>query len=224
MEYITGSCVISERAVHKNGEKIFTADDAGVDVSAGSPRPGHSSGSPQSAGFLPAVYQHFNWQYPKFFKMDNLSRLGWAATELLLEGWDAAAYQPQEVAVVLSNASSSLDTDYKYTQTMKEIPSPSVFVYTLPNIVIGEICIRHRFKGENAFFLSAEFDAALLTRYVTYVLEAGIARACITGWVEWLGESFKAALFLIERKETADALPFTAENMDRIFKTSMTCE
>ena len=193
--------MIDERAVYKNGDRIFSAEK-----------------------ILSSLYQHFNWQYPKFFKMDNLSRLGFAAAELLLEGWEAGAYQPEEVAVVLSNANSSLDTDYKYTQTTKDIPSPSVFVYTLPNIVIGEICIRHRFKGENAFFLSVNFDAALLAQYVACVLEAGAARACITGWVEWLGESYKAALFLIERKETAGAMPFTAENMDRIFKTSTTWE
>ncbi|HEV2479315.1 MAG TPA: hypothetical protein VGS79_06615 [Puia sp.] len=204
MEYITGTCVINERAVYKNGEKIFSSTD--------------------KKNLLSSLYQHFNWQYPRFFKMDNLSRLGFAAAELLLAGWDAAAYQPHEIAVVLSNANSSLDTDYKYTRTTKDIPSPSVFVYTLPNIVIGEICIRHRFKGENAFFLSTAFDATLLMRYVSCLLEAGVARTCITGWVEWLGESYKAVLFLIERKETAGALPFTTENMDRIFKTSMTCE
>src|SRR6185437_8241367 len=208
MEYITGSCVIDGEGVYKNEKKIFS----------------FAAGSSQPAGYLPALYQHFNWQYPKFFKMDNLSRLGFAAAELLLEGWETGAYQPQEVAVVLSNANSSLDTDYRYTQTTKDIPSPSVFVYTLPNIVTGEICIRHRFKGESAFFLSTGFDPALLTRYVGYLLEAGIARACITGWVEWLGEGFKAALFLIERKKTAGAVPFTAGNMDRIFKISMPCE
>src|ERR1700761_1962609 len=195
MEYITGTCVINEQAVYRNGEKIAAISD------------------------LPALYQHFNWQYPKFYKMDNLSRLGWAAAELLLTGWDAEAYQPEEVAIVLSNASSSLDTDYKYTDTTKDIPSPSVFVYTLPNIVTGEICIRHRFKGENAFFLSNAFDPTLLTRYTSYMLEADIARVCITGWVEGLGDSFKAALFLIEKKKTADMLPLSAENMDRIFKT-----
>src|ERR1700761_966671 len=157
MEYITGSCVITEMAVWKNGEKIFAPVDKNF--------------------FLSTLYQHFNWQYPKFFKMDNLSRLGWAATELLLSGSDADAYGPEAVAVVLSNANSSLDTDYKFTETTRDIPSPSVFVYTLPNIVIGEICIRHRFKGENAFFLSAAFDPGLLSRYVGYLLEQDIAQA-----------------------------------------------
>lgn len=200
MEYITGTCVITEGAVYKNEEKIFAGDD--------------------KKSFLSSLYQHFNWQYPKYFKMDNLSRLGFAAAELLLQGWNAEAYRPEEIAVVLSNANSSLDTDYRYTETTKDIPSPSVFVYTLPNIVIGEICIRHRLKGENAFFLTTAFDPALLTRYVSHLLEAGIARACITGWVELLGDSFKAALFLIESAGASDAAPFTAENMDRIFKLS----
>jgi hypothetical protein len=190
--------VINEQAVYRNGRKIFSSKDENI--------------------FLPALYAHFNWQYPRFFKMDNLSRLGWAAAELLLEGWDVGAYAPEAVAVVLSNANSSLDTDYRYTETTRDIPSPSVFVYTLPNIVIGEICIRHRFKGENAFFLSAVFDPVLLARYVGLLLKQDIAQACITGWVEWLGDSFKAALFLIEKKEAAGALPFSAENMDRFFK------
>ena len=187
--------MITAEAVYKNGNKIVENI------------------------LLPDLYQHLNWQYPRFFKMDNLSRLGFAATELLLAGWDGTAYDPAAVAVVLSNANSSLDTDYKYTATTRDIPSPSVFVYTLPNIVIGEICIRHRFKGENAFFLSSVFDADLLFRYVSYLLAQDIARACITGWAEWLGDSFKAALFLIEKKPSATgALAFSAENMDRIFK------
>lgn len=197
MEYITQSCVITEQAVYKNGEKIFSA----------------------SGDLWPALYQHFNWQYPKYFKMDNLSRLGWAAAEVLLEGWNNN-YDAEEIAVVLSNANSSLDTDYRYTATTKDIPSPSVFVYTLPNIVIGEICIRHRFKGENAFFLSEAFDARLLAGYVTLLLTQDIARACIAGWVELLGDSFKAALFLIEKVTTADALSLSAENMENLFKNT----
>lgn len=196
MEYITGSVVIEKGTVVKDGKLIFAADPT---------------------NFFQKIYQHFDWQYPKFFKMDNLSRLGWAAAELLVEGSTVKTYQPEEVAVVLSNSNSSLDTDYKYTETTWDIPSPSVFVYTLPNIVTGEICIRHHFKGENAFFLSESFDPELLTKYVSNLLETKIARVCITGWVELLGDSYKAALYLIEKTGT---MAFSAEQMDRIFKNS----
>ena len=207
MEYITTSCVIDRKAVFKNGKPVFEALGAAA-----------SGARSHNADLLSLLYHEFDWQYAKYFRMDNLSRLGFAAAEILLQDWDAADYQPEEIAIVLSNANSSLDTDYKYTETTKEIPSPGVFVYTLPNIVIGEIGIRHRFKGENAFFVSEIFDPGLLVKYVGYLLTQKIARVCLTGWVELLGDDMKAALFLVEEKATPDAPVFSAENLSRIFK------
>ena len=105
------------------------------------------------AGFLAEAYQQLGEKYPKFYKMDHLSKLGWLGTEYLLSGaFNKAHYQPEEIGLVLSNANSSLDADIRYLESVKEMASPALFVYTLPNIVIGEISIRHNFKGENAFF------------------------------------------------------------------------
>ena len=133
--YITASCIISDHVVYKNDVPVFENKD----------------GSP--AEFLLSVYRHFEINYPKFYKMDGLSKLGWLTTEVLLkDSLLNSKYLPEAIGVVLSNTNSSLDTDIKYYKSIKEIPSPSLFVYTLPNIVIGEICIRHNFKGENAFF------------------------------------------------------------------------
>ena len=203
MEYITASCVISDRIVYKDEEKLFE----------------NKSLVPQD--FLLSVYQHFDLQYPRFYKMDNLSKLGWLASELLLKGsFHPSDYRPEDIAVVLSNANSSLDTDYKYMETVADIPSPSVFVYTLPNIMIGEICIRNTFKGENAFFLFESFDAGFLERYVHYLLKEDIAGACICGWVEFLEDDYKAALFLVEKEPAAGSGPtsFIASNMNKIFQ------
>jgi len=152
-----------------------------------------------------------------------LSKLGWLTAELLLkEGFNAADYQPEELAIVLSNANASLDTDYKYFATVKDIPSPAIFVYTLPNIMIGEICIRHKFKGENAFFISEAFDAAFIEQYVRVLMDGNNARACICGWVDVLGEEYTAALFLIETPGTpfpqTPGTPFSAATMNRIFQ------
>lgn len=215
MQYIVASCVISEQAVYKNGEQLFPVMDA-------ADRPANRSAGLQ-ADLLSSLYHHFDWQYARYFRMDNLSRLGFAAAEILLQEWEQPkACRPEDIAIVLSNANSSLDTDYKYTATTKDIPSPGVFVYTLPNIVIGEISIRHHFKGENAFFLSETFNPGLLVRYVGYLLMQGIARVCLTGWVELLGDKMKAALFLIEEKATPGAPVFSEENLDRIFKNLTT--
>jgi hypothetical protein len=205
MRYITATCIISDHVVHTNGKAVFEAPATG------------------GQDFLLSVYQHTDVQYPKFYKMDNLSKLGWLACELLLwQGFRRTDYRPEEVAVVLSNANASLDTDYKYFATVKDIPSPAVFVYTLPNIMIGEICIRHQFKGENAFFVFESFNAAFLAQYVHGLMESGSARACICGWVDVLGEEYKAALFLVEEAAgemplSGNPIPLSAENLNKLF-------
>jgi hypothetical protein len=210
MEYITASCVISDRIVYKDESAAF--ENKAADL----------------PDFLLSVYNHFDLQYPRFYKMDNLSKLGWLASELLLkDSFHPADHLPEDIAVVLSNSNSSLDTDYKYWETVQDIPSPSVFVYTLPNIMTGEICIRNKFKGENAFFLLDSFDATFLEQNVHYLLKEDIAQVCITGWVDLLGSDYKAGLFLVEKGLatgvnvfTDGANTFTAKNMSRIFQNA----
>jgi hypothetical protein len=215
MEHITASCVVEDGKVFRNGKLLFTTPRP--------PAPPAPAGAPTAPAtpteFLLATYRHFDWQYPKFYKMDPLSRLGWITTELLLgPGWDTSIYRPQDIAIVLSNAHSSLDTDYRYNDTIRDIPSPSVFVYTLPNIMIGEISIRHGIKGESAFFLSPSFDPLLLAGYTRLLLQQGIANAAIVGWVDLLGDNYKAALFLIEKTKGPETPDFSPETMQAIFQ------
>ncbi len=198
--YITSSCVICDRIVYRNGQPVFTG--------TGSPLP----------ELLVAAYRHFGFQYLKFFKMDNLGKLGWLAAEVLLSnGFDKSRYRPEDVGLVLSNANASLDTDARYYETVKVIPSPALFVYTLPNIVIGEISIRHGFKGENAFFVSGQFDAGFIEHYVSRLVNNDILQACICGWVEVLDDGYKAALFLIEKTKRENSVIFTAKNLNKLY-------
>jgi hypothetical protein len=216
MEYITASCVISDNLISINGLAVPLPGSAPTGSAPGlTPTP--APASPDPAAFLLSAYQHFGFQYPKFYKMDHLSKLAWLAAELLLsKGFSPDLYQPEDIAVVLSNSNASLDTDYKYMETVKEIPSPAVFVYTLPNIMIGEICIRHKFKGENAFFVFESFDAGFIHQYVHDLMENTMARACICGWVDVLGAEYKAVLFLVEK--VASSVPFDLISMNRIDK------
>ena len=170
-------------------------------------------------GFLASIYQHLALNYPKFYKMDNLSKLGWLAAEILLnDSFNAATYQPEEIGIILANATSSLDDDLRYFDTIKDIPSPALFVYTLPNIVIGEICIRHNFKGEHAFFIQEEFDVDFIEKQVNYLLNKNLLQAVICGWVDVLDQDYKATLFLVENTKGSNAVLFSAKNMGVIFK------
>jgi hypothetical protein len=199
--YITASCIISNHVVYKNEAPIF--ENRNVPV----------------ADFLLSVYRHFEINYPKFYKMDNLSKLGWLATEILLKGsFHMGKYDPEAIGIILANASSSLDTDIKYYESVKDIPSPSLFVYTLPNIVIGEICIRHNFKGENAFFIFDEFNAGFIEKYVSNLINNNILQTCICGWVELLDDQYKSVLFLVEKEKAGQNILFTKENLNKTYR------
>lgn len=201
--HIIGSCVIERGTVFKDDSALFENKD--VDM----------------ADFLLSVYQHFQLNYPKFYKMDNLSKLGWLASEVLLKNsFQKDQYQPEEVGLVLANRNSSLDNDIKYFESAKgEMASPSLFVYTLPNIVIGEICIRNNFKGEHGFYIQDSFDSDFIAGQVDYLLDNNVLKACICGWVDVLGQDYKAALYLVEKNQTDKSKPFSIKNINSIFET-----
>jgi len=172
--------------------------------------------------FVKGFYRHLKCDYPKFFKMDNLCKLAFVAAELLLKDHKPKG-KPEEVALVFSNAGASLDTDKTYFSSVEDksnyFPSPAVFVYTLPNIMMGEICIRHRFLGENAFFISEKFDGALLADYSESILSSGKATSVIAGWVEINDKEWEAVLFLIEPKENTNQR-LSQATLERIYNLS----
>lgn len=157
--------------------------------------------SPAFADFSKNVYTHFDINYPKFFKMSNMCKLGFLAAELLLKNQDMTATQRENCSVVLSCNSSSLHTDFEYQQTINDVPSPALFVYTLPNIVIGEICIRHGFKGEEMMFVSEKNDMKMLNTYVNALFKFPQNQLCISGFINFDNDTdYYATFFLIINK------------------------
>ena len=131
--------------------------------------------------------QHVN-DYPKFFKMDELSRLGFVAAELLLQAEGDRHSDTDDRAVSLFNRCSSLCNDRKYQATIADkndyFPSPSIFVYTLPNIVTGEIAIRNRYYGETSFYVLAARDYSFMQSVVEASFRDGTTRSALFGWID----------------------------------------
>ncbi len=93
----------------------------------------------------------------RFLRMDLMCRLGFLAVELLAVDFDALPDARRErLGVCVESFAGSLDTDIRFLQT----PRPSTFAYTLPSTVIGEICIRHRFKGPVLSLISPDTQGA----------------------------------------------------------------
>jgi 3-oxoacyl-[acyl-carrier-protein] synthase-1 len=148
---------------------------------------------------------------PKFFKMDALSKLGFIASELLLAAVDAPRPDGcDDRAVVLFNRAGSLCNDRHYQSTIQEaadyFPSPALFVYTLPNIVTGEIAIRNKYYGETSFYVLDEFRADVIEQVVTATLHDPSIHSVLGGWLECLDEAhFDALLFIVDDDESSSS-------------------
>lgn len=171
------------------------------------------------AEFLRQAYEEgLKIDYPRFYKMDPLGKLGIIATDTLLQGSAISQnHRPEEVAMVLCNHNASIEADTNYFETANTFPSPALFVYTLPNIVIGEISIRYNFKGENAFFIQEGFDAEWLYFYVNDLFRRQKTKACICGWIEAVEDQYDLCLFLVESNKTQKGLKFAPSELDRIY-------
>jgi hypothetical protein len=198
MNYISGFCILRDR-------KIISDQ--------GSP---HYQTATVEA-FCKALYDKLQPSYPKFYKMDMQSRLGFLASEILLHQHPVNHQPADATAVVLSNSTGSLDTDIRFEASRKNAASPSLFVYTLPNIVVGEICIYHDITGENAFFITPTFDAAVLTEYIDQVMQQKHTLSCIAGWVNVLGEHHDVFLYLAEKEKRGLGITHTPDEVEKMY-------
>ncbi len=146
------------------------------------------------------IYKQLGITYPKYHKMDNLSKLGFLGVELLKREIDLSHYGEDRIAQIFQNSYSSLDTDIVHQKSInnKKMASPAVFVYTLPNIVMGEIAIRNKLYGENLFILADKFLPQNWLELSSVQLALGKADAIIGGWIEIFENNFDLRLFLLD--------------------------
>ena len=169
---VISQCDITDDAVVLNGQTIVSRNT-------------------DSNTWLADIYRHIGMAYPKFFKMDNLCKAGTLAAELLLKDvdFDRETVKP-DWAVVLMNSASSLDDDRHYQTTIQDAdnyyPSPAVFVYTLANIITGEIAIRHQIGGESSFYVVPAFSPEQMDTMVSQCFSANPELThIICGWADY---------------------------------------
>jgi hypothetical protein len=200
--YIKSYCSIRKKGISLNNTTVFKSDASSF------------------SAFIKSAYKSLDTKYPKFFKMDSLSKLAFLAADVLLKNENLDSGNNSDIAIILSNKASSLDTDRKHQDAIKDAnnyyPSPSVFVYTLPNICIGEISIKYKLYSENSFFIFDSFNAEHLKTYSNSLLSTKKANEVLCGWVEFDGDAYEAFLYLVSEKGNIE---HNIQNIQKLYNT-----
>lgn len=162
---------------------------------------------------LTGLYRSQIGDWPKFFKMDTLSKAGFVASELLLKKTGERRLEGEEYthsrAIVLFGSTASLCADRNYQETIQDrdnyYPSPALFVYTLPNIVTGEIAIRNHWRGETSFYVLEAPDAAQMAFHLACAFDDPETESILAGWVDSRNnDDYQVFMTLIDREDAAD--------------------
>lgn len=150
--------------------------------------------------FLKRIYQKSEANYPKYHKMDLLCKATFLAAEFISKKENI--YET-ETALVLSNHSSSMISDEKHALSIfadEPAASPAVFVYTLPNIALGELSIRHKLLSENVFFIFDKFTPEFLVPFASQNLSNSKSEMVLAGWAEIDESNIDVFLYLVSDK------------------------
>ena len=200
-------CRIVPDKVLLNGEIVFESADKCMEIN----------------DFLSDIYYWIGINYRKFFKMDTLSKAGFVVSELLLQAFDREQAK-EDMGIVFFNQSGSLEADRLYQQTIQDqnnyFPSPAVFVYTLPNIVNGEVAIRNKIHGETAFFILPLFQSALIEETVKGIFYNSGLKHLLTGWIDIDNDEIDVCMMLCVAGEEG-RIEFNAENIEKIYNESL---
>ena len=194
---LVASCKVNKQGVYLNSELI----------------PGTQTSEPN---WTKELYTKSGKEYPKFYKMDALAKLAFLAFSFFEGNLNTDKFADDEITLLFANASSSKTTDLKYIQsyTEKGAPSPSLFVYTLPNILTGELSILNKWYGENIFFIEEKFDPEFYIEQINFYFSKG-AKAVLAGWVESNDSNEECILFFIDNN--GDKL--TKEELTNLYKS-----
>ncbi len=102
MQYIDTYCKIERGRISVNGKESFALENEPV------------------GSFFKAAYKNLKLDHGKFYKMDRLSQLAFLAAESIFSQQKVEQIEGKDIAIVLSNRASSLESDRKHQQSIQD--------------------------------------------------------------------------------------------------------
>lgn len=151
--------------------------------------------------YIKGLFSSVSEPYMKFSKMDDYCKLGTTAIELLLNKVGGLSqYNPYEISLIINTDTGCIESDLSHSDNITaEVfnSSPAIFVYTLPNVVAGEISIKNKFKGEGVTIVGKTDNPKRIVEEFCCDSNTKIA---IYLYVDKFGDEFSAEAILFQRK------------------------
>ncbi len=124
----------------------------------------------------------------RYGRLDILSRYGLAAVELL--GLSPVKGKPNDTALVMGTQHGCLSVDLDFRESMDQEGggSPLLFMYTLPNVCLGEIAIRHNLTGPSLCLVNGEQSGLAAIWEGIRLIRCGEVESCICLEADALGK------------------------------------
>lgn len=179
-------CIIRNGIISLNGKIIYSMQSSSIE------------------DFLEKAYGFFKVEYPKFHKMDLISKLGIITSSILFSS-EENVFNPFDIGIILSSKNSCTHTDQAYINEIINDPyssNPALFTYTLPSIVMGEICIKHKIQGENLFLIAEKFDEDLIENLAYELFDRESVKRLLLGWIDIENkEIYQSQFYFVDKKE-----------------------
>lgn len=151
------------------------------------------------------VFAAMHGDYPRFSDMDDFSRLGFVASEIVLADahMDRRVRKPN-MGIALISRSGCLASDVSYYQFLsqhpEERPAPELFHRIVPTSVCTDIAIRNQITGELALLTMDGFSPSdIFSMVLGSFLGNEALEHLLFGYVDAMGGTESALLILMSR-------------------------
>ncbi len=173
------------------------------------------TGSPDTD--LNNAWSSLGIELPRFPRMDRSSKLvAIGGSAFFIEGGALAGHSKDTIGMVIMGTHGSMDTDLKY-QTQLDADNhagPGMFVYTLPNIAMGEFSIQHGLHGSGLCLLNNALDLAQMREACEILLHEHGMESVICGWSDIFADQATATFMVVTERTLADR---NSAELEKIF-------
>jgi hypothetical protein len=141
-------------------------------------------------------------EQPRFHRMDRSSKLlALATAPFFAPGGALYSLEKDRIGSVICGRSGSMDTDVGYDDQLRSEghAGPGLFVYTLPNIAMGELTIMHGLHGSGLCLLSERPDPEQMRLACKVLIDFHGMEVVVCGWSDIFADQAAATFILVTK-------------------------